>query len=188
MGILLIVGVAALILLAIWGALLLPPPLCYGVWTGIALIPAISRFSQLRACFFNKTRAGTTLLNLGYLNRMSGGLVLLAITWIVLWFVWPSRTPALVILQFGVVVFFITDAGAKFIASRKPTLVTETGIYGPEGIILWDKIESHQWFKQREDVLLVAKVKGQPWPLDEKKLRIPTSLMADVDKLLRERI
>jgi hypothetical protein len=197
-GILLTVGVAALILLAIWMASLLPPPLSYGIWIGLALIPAFNRFSQPCAYLFRGSRMSAVLLNLGCVNKLTSKdvviYILLAIWWLVLFAVsitaYPGTpySPAVVILQFGVVVFWIADIATKFLASCEPTLITERGILSPEGMVLWHKIELHQWFKLREDIVLVLKLKGRPWPLEEKKLRVPVSHMADVDRILRERI
>jgi hypothetical protein len=194
-GILLIIGCAVLILLAAWGASLLPPLLNYGIWIGIALIPAINGISQPCAYLFRRSRADAVLLNLGYVHRFSSkdivAFVLLVIPWLVLFILWInlfSGTPIIVIMQFGLLALYISIAAAKFVASSEPTLVAEKGIFGPEGRILWNKIESHEWFMQHGDGLLVAKLKGRPWPLDAKKLRIPALLMADVDKILREKI
>jgi len=99
----------------------------------------------------------------------------------------PSRIPAILILGFGIIVLYVADAAARFIVSREPTLITEKGIYGPEGRILWSEIESHEWFMQHGDGLLVAKLKGRPWPLDEKKLRIPVLFKAEVDRIIAEK-
>jgi hypothetical protein len=193
-GILLIVSVAALFLLTIWGASLLPPLLRYGVWIGLALIPAMLICSHPVAYLYRRSRAGAVLLNLGCANKTTGkdraGYVFIAIAWFILW-VLRSLTgqldPALVILGFGVVVIWIAIAAARIIASYEPTLLTENGIFGSESIILWGEIESHEWFMQRGDGLLVAKVKGRPWPLDEKKSRVPASLMTEVDRIIAEK-
>ncbi len=190
-GILLIISIAALILLAIWLASFLPVPLNYGVWIGIVLIPTINRCVPLSAYKYRKSQSGIVVINLGFLNKLSGWSVtfsiFLAICWFILWITQPSYEPVLTILQFGVVVFFIIDAAAKFIVSGWPTLVTEKGIYGPESIILWNEIESHQWFMQHEDGLLVVTLKQRPWPLDKKKQRIPASQMTHVEKILQEK-
>lgn len=192
-GILLIVSVAALFLLAIWVASLLPLPLRYGIWIGIAVIPAVSVCYQPFAFLLRKPRTGAILLNLGYQNKAAHGRIAMSAFLSALWFfslfiAGSFIRPVLVILQFGLGVFYIADAISKIIASREPTLVTEKGFYWPEGMVLWSKIESHQWLQLREEVSLVLKLKGRPWPLEERKLRVPTLLMTDVDKILRERI
>lgn len=191
-GILLVVGVAALLLLAIWGAPLLPPPLRYGAWIGIALLPAINRCSQPCAYLFRKPRGGARLLNLGYLNKVSGWLIaltaLIGFFWLILSLAKVSYdAPALTILQFGIGVFYIADTASKFIASRATTVITEKGIYSPGGTTRWEKIESRHWLNQHEDALLILKLKNRPWPLNEKTLHVPVPLKAEVDKILREK-
>ncbi len=71
-GFMIIAGVAVLILLAIGGGSLVPPPWRYVIWIGVVLIPALSRFNQPLTYLSSKSRAGTTLLNLGHLNKRSG--------------------------------------------------------------------------------------------------------------------
>ncbi len=190
-GIIIIVGVAALILLAIGSGFLLSPPWRYGIWIGVALVPGLYRFSRPLTYLSRKSHAGAILRNLGYLNKRAGrdtaGWIFTAIVFIVLWLITPSREPALVIFQFGVVVLYIANAASLIIANGAPTLITEKGIYSPEGTFFWNKVESRQWLNRDEHALLILKMKWWPWPLDEKTMKVPSTFKADVDRILREK-
>ncbi len=193
-GILSIVGVVILYLLALSSSLLLPLPWRYGVWVGAILIPWSNRIIQPCIFLFRKSHAGATLLNLGYLNKLSGwDITIYVLLWIMLWLIASSRTPEssrapeMLIIPCSVVVLYIAMTASKIIASQEPTFITEKGIYNPQGTVLWNKIESRQWLNRDGCTLLILKMKRWPWPLGGKTMKVPSAFKADVDRILREK-
>jgi hypothetical protein len=190
-GIFRFVGILLIFLLPILGAFLLTPPLGYQAMAGWVALLALYACSQPLTFLVRRAKSGTTLVDLGYLNKVSGwsiiGSILFGILWFILSLTTALRSPALAIAQLGLCVFHFADALSKFIANREPTLITEKGIYGPKSMLPWNRIQARQWLNQHENALLILKFKKRPWPFDETTLSIPVSFKAEVDRIIAEK-
>lgn len=187
-----VAGVMVLSLLAILCYLFAVPPLQYAGWIVMVFVIAFDRCAQPCTFFIRKRRAGTTLLNLGQVNKISNlqivGSLLVSVLWFGLLFITRTTNSAIAIVWLGLGLSYLVAALADFIIRREPTFLTEKGIYTPKGVFLWNRIESRQWLNQHEDARLVVKLKKRPWPFDETTLRIPVSSKADVERILQEKI
>jgi uncharacterized membrane protein YobD (UPF0266 family) len=187
-----VAGVTVLFLLTILCVLFAPPPLQYAGWIVMVIVIAFDRCAKPYTFFFRKRRAGTALLSLGRLNKISNlqviGALLVGVLWLVLLFTLGEYSPAVTIVWLGLGLYSLATALADFIVRRESTVLTENGIYAPKSIVLWNRIESRQWLNQHEDARLVLKLKNRPWPFDEAVLSIPVSFKTDVDKILLEKI
>jgi uncharacterized membrane protein YobD (UPF0266 family) len=185
------VVIILILLLPLLGVFLLAPPLSYQVLIVWVALLAFYTCRQPLMFLIGRTKSGTTRLDLGYINKASGGNIVgsifIGVMWLIMLLLTGLRNPALAIAQLGLSVAYFADALSKLITNREPTVVTDKGIYGPKILLPWNRIESRQWLNQHEDALLILKLKNRPWPFDETTLRIPVSFKADVDKALREK-
>jgi len=185
-------GVTVVLLLAILCAFFAPPPWRSAGFIVLVITFVVHRCGQPCIFFFRKRYAGMTLLNLGQLNKISSlqiiGSLVVGVLWLVLLFTTGMFNSTVAIVWLGLGLSYFAAALADFIVRHQSTFLTEKGIYAPKSIVLWNRIASRQWLNQHEDARLVLKLKKRPWPFDEEVLHIPTSLKADVDKILQAKI
>ena len=158
-------------------------------WRDAALVGAlilliIMQWFRPVAFLVAKSRAGTTVLNLGYQYKTSMRQVALSAILGLAWMVLFSPDPLVSVTRVGIGLYFCMGALVTLLTNFQPTVVAEKGIYSPRTIVWWNEIASRQWLNQHEDALLVLKLKNRRWPFDEATMKIPTTMKEAVEQLL----
>ena len=153
---------------------------------GALILLIIIQWFRPIAFLVAKSRAGTTVLNLGYQYKTPVWQIVLSAILGLTWMVLFSPDPLVSVTRVGIGLYFCMGALVTLLTNFQPTVVAEKGIYSPRTIVWWNDIASRQWLNQHEDALLILKLKNRRWPFDEATMKIPATMKDAVEQLLAQ--
>jgi len=177
-------GVGVLVgLLLVWAVVMVPPTYWRGLTIAMGGLGLIGLGGLAWLWRRNRACCGTVLMDLGHIgtqnNKVSVAIGCLGGSLLVLGLgkqdlVWLSQGLYLLGLALG-----------QYIYDRTPLLITEEGIFAPEGSVRWSQVKELHWCDGTHRVAALM-VKTNRVIFNRQVLRIPWEALDEVDAMIAE--